>query len=610
MNSGSRKGRAVALGMLCLWAGIWAVAPAIALDLPAAASETSVLAEAPSPAVGGGAVEDINPESATTRVERAAVRAPNFMVTAANPLATQAGADILAKGGSAADAVIAAQLVLNVVEPQSSGIGGGAFIVAYDAAQQRMRAYDARETATAAARSNRFMRSNRPIPFEDAVNSGLSVGAPGLLHGLALMHEKQGKLPWEALFQPAIKVAEEGFAVSPRLHALLDENTALRDQPAAAAYFYDAQGHSWPTGYRLRNPALAQVFRSIAQDGVKAFYTGPVAQDMVNAVAGHSVPGDLTLADLAGYRAKERPPVCAPYYEFRLCGMPPPSSGPLAVIQMLTILTHTPITQLAPNSLESVHYFSEAGKLAYADRDFYVADPDFIDVPTAALMDPAYLALRAGLIKPDHSIGIAPPGDPVHDLATRGRDASPETPSTTHIAAVDAAGNVVSMTSSIESAFGSKIFVRGFLLNNQLTDFSLSDVDAHGKPVANRVEPLKRPRSSMSPMIVLKYDKPYMAVGAPGGSAIINYVAKTILGVLNWNLNIQEAIDLPNRGSRNRGTELEKGTGLHGLVPGLTALGHDVREVDFPSGVQGLVITPSGIEGGADPRREGLALGG
>lgn len=610
MISGLRSHRAIVFSLLCLCA--WTITPvaARASQPSASANEISLVEDVLAPAVQGSAVEDINPESATTRVERSVVRAAQFMVSTANPLATQAGAGILAAGGSAADAVIAAQLVLNVVEPQSSGIGGGAFIVAYDANEQRLRAYDARETAPASARSTRFMQRNQAIPFWDAVNSGLSVGTPGLLRGLALMHETQGKLPWEALFQPAIKVAEVGFSVSPRLHALLDENPSLHDQPAAAAYFYDTDGKSWPTGYRLRNPALAQVFRQIAKDGINAFYTGPIAQDMVNAVASHAVPGDLALSDLAGYTAKERSPVCAPYYEFKLCGMPPPSSGPIAVIQMLTILTHTPITQLAPNSLESVHYFSEAGKLAYADRDFYVADPDFIDVPTAALVDPAYLALRAGLLKAGRSIGIAPPGDPIHDLATRGRDASPETPSTTHIAAVDSAGNVVSMTSSIESAFGSKIFVRGFLLNNQLTDFSLSDVDEHGKPVANRVEPLKRPRSSMSPMIVLKYGKPYMAVGAPGGSAIINYVAKTILGVLNWNLNIQEAIDLPNRGSRNRDTELEKNTGLHRLVPGLTAMGHEVREVDFPSGVQGIVITPGGIEGGADPRREGLALGG
>jgi gamma-glutamyltranspeptidase/glutathione hydrolase len=290
--------------------------------------------------------------------------------------------------------------------------------------------------------------------------------------------------------------------------------------------------------------------------------------------------------------------------------MPPPSSGPLTVIQMLEILSHTPIATLAPDSLEAVHYFSEAGKLAYADRDVYVADPAFIDVPVKALLNPAYLALRAGLIRPEKTIGRAPPGDPVGMLAVRGKDASPELPSTSHLVAVDAHGNVVSMTSSIESAFGSKIFVNGYLLNNELTDFSLVDTDASGKPVANRTEPLKRPRSSMAPMIVLKDGKPIMAIGSPGGSAIINYVAKTLLGVLEWGMNIQEAIDLPNLGSRNSFTELEKNTSLHGLAMDLRRMGHEVREVDFPSGLQGIMLTPDGLEGGSDPRREGVSAGG
>ncbi|HEY9281797.1 MAG TPA: gamma-glutamyltransferase [Eoetvoesiella sp.] len=594
---------AIAFGLLCALS----VGPVAAVEFSAQAVEKSdalTVRGLPAAAVG-----DINPEAATARTDRVVVRAAHYMITTANPLATQAGADILARGGSAADAVIAAQMVLNLVEPQSSGIGGGGFIVSFDASEQRMRAYDGRETAPALARSNRFMQDNKAIPFWDAVNSGLSVGVPGLIRSLALMHEHEGKLPWKALFQPAINIASEGFFVSPRLHALLDQDTALRRQAAAAAYFYDEKGAALPVGYRLTNPALAKVFQEVAQKGPDAFYTGSIAQDIVNAVASHSVPGDLALTDLSRYRAVQREPLCSAYFEYKLCGMPPPSAGPLAVIQILGLLTHTPITQLEPASLESVHYFSEAGKLAYADRDAFVADPDFADVPVNALLDPAYMARRAALIQPGRSMGRASAGDPVNDLAFRGSDTSPELPSTTHIAAIDAQGNVVSMTSSIESAFGSKIFVRGFLLNNQLTDFSLSDVDEHGKLVVNRVQPFKRPRSSMSPMIILKYNKPYMAIGSPGGSAIINYVAKTILAVLNWNLNIQEAIDLPNFGSRNRGVELEKGTSLHALVPGLRAMGHNVREVDFPSGLQGFVVTPNGIEGGADPRREGLALG-
>lgn len=620
----------VAIGLLGLWSlnlALWDGRQAVAAELaertesigsvqsveptaptaePAASLDSAVVA----PSGSGVLVEDINPEAATARGEHTVARGAHYMMTTANPLATQAGVDILARGGSAADAVIAAQMVLNVVEPQSSGIGGGAFIVSYDAVERRIRAYDGRETAPAAARSDRFMKNNKPIAFADAVNSGRSVGTPGLLRSLELVHENEGKLPWKALFQPAIAVATDGFAVSPRLHTLLAQDDALRKQSAAAAYFYDDAGDPWPVGHKLTNPALARVMNEIGRKGADAFYSGAIAHAIVDAVGRHAVPGDLALSDLSDYEARERAPLCVAYFEYRLCGMPPPSSGPLAVMQMLSILKNTPVAALKPDSLAAVHYFSEAGKLAYADRDFYVADPDFVDIPVAALLSPAYMTQRAALIQADRSMGQASAGDPVHGRAVRGQGATPELPSTTHIVAADATGNVVSMTSSIESAFGSKIFVKGFLLNNQLTDFSLTNVDEYGKFVANRIEPRKRPRSSMSPMIILKHDKPYMAIGSPGGSAIINYVAKTILGVLGWNLNIQEAIDLPNFGSRNRGLEIEKGSGLENLMPGLEAMGHEVREVDFPSGLQGLVITPEGIEGGADPRREGLALGG
>lgn len=556
------------------------------------------------------AAEDLNPEAGTGRVERPVAHARHDMVSSANPLASRAGLQILRQGGSAADAAVAMQMVLNLVEPQSSGIGGGAFIVTYDARHHKVRSYDGRETAPAAARSDRFMRNGHAMPFTDAVNSGLSVGTPGVLRALALLHAREGRLPWETLFQPAIRLAEQGFKVSPRLHALLEQNQALRKQPAAAAYFYNAHGQAWPAGYRLRNPALASVLRGIAERGPDAFYKGKVARDIVAAIAHHPVPGDMTLADLAKYRAQERAPLCAPYRSvYTLCGAPPPSSGPLAVIQMLEILTHTPIDRYPVDSVQAVHYFAEAGKLAYADRDLYVADPAFVKVPAADMLSPGYLALRATLIEPKRSMGVAPPGDPARMRMLRGVGNTPEIPSTSHMVVVDAHSNVVSMTTTIESAFGSKIFVDGFLLNNQLTDFSLSNVDAQGRPVANRVEPLKRPRSSMAPMIVLKNGKPYMAIGSPGGSAIINYVAKAVRGVLDRGLSIQEAIDLPNLGSRNRGLELEKYTALHRLVPALRAMGYTVREREFPSGLAGVVITPQGLEGGADPRREGLAIG-
>lgn len=590
-----RSGKWLAVASLCVGAA-WAGPTALAFQPPAPQS-----------------VEDIQPEAATHTTSsgvNAPAQAAHYMVSSANPWATKAGVAILAAGGSATDAAIAAQMVLNLVEPQSSGIGGGAFVLTFDAGARRVQAWDGRETAPAAARSDRFMKGGRALDFADAINSGRSVGTPGLLRVLALMHEHHGRLAWADLFEPAINLAKQGFPVSERLHALLAGQVALQAQPAAASYFYNEKGQPWPVGHRLRNPALARTFREIAAHGPGAFYEGPMAQRMIGAVAAHDVPGDLALEDLAAYRALKREALCSPYKEYSICGMPPPSAGPLTVLQMLGILSHTPIADLAADSLQAVHFFAEAGKLAFADRDAYVADPDFVDVPVQALLNPRYLASRARLLRPDKAMGSAPPGNPLGLSSIPGTGTTPELPSTTHIVAVDADGNVVSMTSTIESAFGSKIFVDGYLLNNQLTDFSLTDVDAHGALVRNRVEPGKRPRSSMAPMLVLKDGKPVMAIGSPGGSAIINYVAKTLLGVLDWEMNIQEAISLPNRGSQNRSTYLEKGTSLHTLVPGLTALGHVVREIDLPSGLQGIVATPDGLQGGADPRREGLAAGG
>lgn len=576
--------------------------------LTAALLCTAAPARAPQP-LAAPIADHINPEAATGFQARALAHARHYMVSAANPLAAQAGVDALAAGGSAADAAIVIQLVLNLVEPQSSGIGGGGFIVSYDAASGEVQAWDGRETAPAAAGQGRFTENGERLSFPDAVNSGKSVGTPGLVRMLALLHGQQGRLPWAQLFAPAIRLAEDGFPVSARLHELLVQNESLRDQSAAARYFYDDTGQAWPVGHVLRNPELAKVFRSLAESGPDVFYTGWIADQIVAAVQSHAVPGDLTLDDLRNYQARERLPLCVPYKIYTLCGMPPPSSGPLAVMQILGILSHTPIASVAPDSLLSVHYFSEAGRLAFADRDAYVADPDFVDVPVAGLLDPGYLKQRAMLIRSDRSMGVAEPGHPPGLHARPGDDDTPELPSTTHVVTADAQGNVISMTNTIESAFGSKIFVQGFLLNNELTDFSLSDRDAKGNLVANRVEPLKRPRSSMAPMLVLQDGKPVMAIGSPGGSAIINYVAKTLLGVLDWNLNIQQAIDLPNRGSRNRATELEKGSDLTGLAKALRDMGHTVRELEFPSGLQGLVFTSDDIEGGADPRREGRAIG-
>ncbi|MEI2415540.1 gamma-glutamyltransferase [Orrella sp. JC864] len=590
------------LASLCAW-----LPPAAARQpgVPPAAApvHAPVAGPAAQPAV------DVHPEPGSGYQARALVRAQRHMLVSAHPLASQAGESILAAGGSALDAAIAAQLVLNLVEPQSSGVGGGAFLMHYAAQAQRLSAYDGRETAPAAARAGRFMQDGAPMRFADAVNSGRSVGTPGLLRMLEMAHREHGVLPWADLFAPAIALAEQGFAVSPRLHALVAATPELARQPEARRYFYDGQGKPWPVGHRLRNPAFAQVLREVAARGADAFYHGDIARDMVAAVRAHAVPGDLSEADLAGYRAVRREPVCGAYRGYRLCGMPPPSSGTLAVLQILGMLEPYPMQAWGPGSLQAVHYFAEAGRLAFADRDRYVADPDFAEVPVKALLEPAYLRARSALIDPARSLGTAPAGDPLGRLAQLGQDDAPELPSTTHLVAVDAQGNAVSMTATIESAFGSKIFVRGFLLNNELTDFSLSDRDAQGRPVLNRVQPGKRPRSSMAPMIVFRGQAPYLLVGSPGGSAIINYVAKTLVGVIDWGLDIQAAIDLPNLGSRNRATELERGTALEALAPSLEKMGHEVTVMEMPSGVHGIMIQPQGLAGGADPRREGLAAG-
>jgi len=560
----------------------------------------------------GTAVEDAafaDPEAASGYQSKQEVRASRYMMGTANPLATEAGHAMLEKGGSALDAAIAAQMVLTLVEPQSSGIGGGAFLVYYDRNGRILSAFDGRETAPAAARPDRFLRDGEPLSYRNAVDSGLSVGVPGLLRMLELAHRRYGKLPWPALFEPAIRLAEEGFPVSPRLHALIQGSAGLAQQKAAADYFLDGKGRPWPVGHILRNPALADVLRAVAEQGADAFYTGDIARAIVAAVHAHPTPGDMTLRDLSDYEARIRQPLCGPYRVYRICGVPAPSSGTIGVLELLGVLQYFPVSSYAPAGLEAVHYFSEAGRLAYADRDHYVADPDFVDVPTEALLDPAYLQARAALIQPDRSMGRAQPGDPLGTLSGFGRDNALELPSTSHIVAVDDSGDVLSMTSSIEAAFGSKIFVRGFLLNNELTDFSWNPVDEDGRPVANRVEPGKRPRSAMAPLIIFREGRPYMALGSPGGSAIINYVAKTVVGVLDWSLDIQQAIALPNFGSRNRETELEAGSVVDRLAEPLRAMGHTVLTKPMTSGVQGIVIDENGLHGGADPRREGLIMG-
>jgi gamma-glutamyltranspeptidase / glutathione hydrolase len=543
----------------------------------------------------------------------------SWMVAAANPVASDVGASILKAGGSAVDATIAVQMVLTLVEPQSSGIAGGAFLLHFDG--QRVQAFDGRETAPAAAREDLFIGSNlQPLSFPSAVVGGRSVGVPGVLRMLALAHAQHGRLPWARLFEPAIRLAEEGFVISPRLARLIATDKTLMLDPTARTYFYEADGRPKAAGTLLKNPTLATSLRDIAEQGANAFYQGDIAWAIVNKVREHpSNPGVLTLDDLARYQAKERPALCFNYRHTRICGMPPPSSGTVALAQIFGMLEPmnlaTDKPQRSPQGHwtlppQAVHAYSEAARLAYADRAMYVADPDFVDVPVAALTAPAYLAQRRRLIK-EQSMGTAVAGQPEGIAISAAPDQSPEFPSTSHISVVDAWGKAVSMTTTIEDAFGARQMVRGFLLNNQLTDFSFMPRDAVGRAVANRVQPGKRPRSSMSPLLVFdgRSGQLLMTVGSPGGSAIINYVGKVLLGTIDWGLNMQDAITLPNFGSRNGPTELELGRTDAKLAPALTAKGHDVRLIEQTSGLQGIMRTSNGWFGGADPRREGVARG-
>lgn len=538
---------------------------------------------------------------------RAEMRPP--MVAAAHPLAAEAGMNVLRDGGSAVDAAIAVQAVLTLVEPQSSGIGGGAFMLHYGAADGRIDAYDGRETAPASADSSLFLNEEgAPMGFFEAVVGGRSVGAPGVLRMLELAHGDHGRLPWGELFDDAIRLSRDGFEVTPRLHYLLDRDRFLKASATAAPHFYDAKGEAWPVGHVLKNPALAETLTRVAEGGADAFYDGPLARDVVAAVQGHAGnPGLLTEADLAGYEAKRREPVCIEYRGDRVCGMPPPTSGGVTVAQILGMLSRFDLANAGPAPV-LVHLVAEAEKRAYADRARFLADSDFVDVPVAELLNLDYLARGADGIDMTAATGKAEPGLPRRGDRRDGRDL--KQPSTTHFAIVDAEGNVVSMTSSVENAFGSRIFVRGFLLNNQLTDFSFAPADDDGAVVANRVEPGKRPRSSMSPTIVLDGDGGFrLAIGSPGGSRIIGYVARTLVGVLDLGLTVQQAIDLPNFVNRNGATDLEDVAEVEEMKRALEAMGHTVEVRGLNSGLHGIERVGGVWRGGADPRREGVVLG-
>jgi gamma-glutamyltranspeptidase / glutathione hydrolase len=544
--------------------------------------------------------------------DRQPVIARHDMVAAANPLAAEAGREMLRRGGGAIDAAIATQLVLNLVEPQSSGIGGGAFLLYWSEHDHRVESFDGRETAPAAARPDRFLRSDgTPLDFVDAMIGGRSVGVPGTLRMLALAHRKHGRLPWAQLFEPAIHLAEDGFPISRRLHGMLAKETYLGRFEPARSYFYGPNGGPKPEGTRLRNPAFAATLRAIAERGPDAFYTGAIAAEVVAAVTHAPVsPGDLSLADLAGYQAKERPPVCGQYRRYRICGMGPPSSGGSSVLEILGLLERFDLRRLKPMSGEGVHLFVEAARLAYADRDRYLADSDFVSVPLEGLIDPHYLAFRSRLIDPRQDHGRAEPGSPPASHASLQRDGdSLDLPSTSHLAVVDTAGNAVSMTTTIEHEFGSRVMADGFLLNNELTDFSFRP-EVDGQRVANRVEPGKRPRSSMAPTFVFGPDgKLLLTIGSVGGSEIINYVALTLIAVLDWGLDVQAAVDLVHVSNRNADTDIEPDPAGDALSEELRSRGHTVARKVLESGSQGIMRTKRGLEGGADPRREGVALG-
>ena len=538
------------------------------------------------------------------------IDAQTWMVAAANPHAVEAGAEVLRAGGTAADAMVAVQAVLGLVEPQSSGLGGGAFLVWYDAASGELTTLDGRETAPLAATPRLFQDDQgEPLGFFDAVVGGRSVGTPGTPALMQAAHERWGKADWPVLFAHAIQLAEDGFKVSPRMAMLVaGDADRLSRQQAAREYFLPGDVPV-AAGSLLKNPAYAATLRQLAKDGAGVFYTGDIATDIVETVQGaDSNPGVLAPVDLAIYQIKERDAVCVDYRSHQVCGMGPPSSGALTVGQILGLVEPFDIAAMGPDSPEAWRLIGDASRLGFADRARYMADSDFVPVPSKGLLDKAYLTKRSTLLHGEMALAEVKPGKPDFDHALNwADDAAIELPSTSHISIVDSYGNALSMTTTIENGFGSRLMVRGFLLNNELTDFSFrSHFD--GVPVANRVEPGKRPRSSMAPTIVLKDGKPVLVVGSPGGSRIIGYVAKTIIAHLDWGMDVQAAVSLPHLVNRFGTYDVEEGTKAEALTAPLEAMGFEVSVRALTSGLHAISLGET-LQGGADPRREGIALG-
>jgi len=583
-----------------------------------------------SPAFSATAVQ---PEGASGLQRKPGWTFTRAAVAAAHPLAAEAGWRVLKAGGNALDAAVAVQMVLALVEPQSSGLGGGAFLMHWDG--REVSAWDGRETAPAAADERLFLQPDgRPMPFATAVNGGRAVGVPGAVRMLEAAHRAHGRLPWATLFEPAIALAERGFPVGHRLHTMLAAEKMLASDVQARAYFFGTDGRPHPVGHVLRNPALAEVLRAVATRGSVALHEGPIAADLVARVRGHAtMPGLMTLEDLAAYRPVRREALCADWLRaLRVCGFPPPSSGQLTLMQILGLLQAGSSPGQAASAASSgasaalpeagwLHRYAEASRLAFADRDHYIADPAFTAAPGGqwtSLLGTGYLAQRAALIG-ERSAGRAAPGQPAGTVVSWAPMPPQPEGGTSHVSVVDAGGHAVALTSSIEAAFGARLMADGgtglpggYLLNNQLTDFSFVPADAAGRPVANRVQAGKRPRSSMSPTLVFDAGdgRLVMSLGSAGGAGIIHHTAKVLIGTAQWGLDAQRAIDLPNVMAANApALVLETGRFPATTLEALRARGHTVAEAELTSGLQALQRMPGGWHGGADPRREGIVAG-
>ena len=553
----------------------------------------------------------VSPALAKSHAKRArlpAIAASKGMVAAANPLAVEAGLAILRRGGSAVDAAVAIQAVLGLVEPQSSGLGGGAFMTYYDAKTHKVSAYNGRETAPMSTGPDLFLGPDgKPIGFVSALISGRATGVPGAVAMLSMAQADHGKLSWSELFGEAERLADQGFVVSPRLAGMVSSRFPQTSQPDAVAYFTKPDGAKIQAGDVLKNPAYAATVRKIAAEGPKALLEGAIAQDIVHRVSQGPLPGALTLADLKAYRPKVSDAVCRPYRIYLVCAPPPPASG-VGLLEGLGLLEYTDIAAHGPDTVQGWYLFSQASRLMYADRDRYFGDPDFVKVPVEGLLDRAYLKARAKLIDPNHA-GAAPSAGKPRGAGALAPDATLEPGGTSHLVVVDAAGNVVSMTTTVESIFGTGRMVDGFFLNNQLTDFSFAPTEKNGVPAANAPGPGKRPRSSMSPAIVLdRQGRLVAALGSPGGNSIIAFNLKALVAVLDWKLPIQAAFALPNLIARGEPYVGEPEKFAPGIVEGLATKGVRVSVGGAEgSGFHGVQMTANGLVGAADPRREGVA---